>query len=113
MALEQADLEQIERVVKDTMQASMADHPIKCPIPPEWASSIGHFAGMVQDIGKGDTRQGVENIRRYLQAVDNFLTMRGKLSAWITRSLVGSAILGLGTGLVLLFKYAIKGWLGK
>jgi hypothetical protein len=109
MALEQTDLEKIERIFKETMRTSFAEHPIKCPLPPEWASSIGHFAGMVQDIGKGDMRRGVENIRRYLQAVDNFLTMRNKLGNWVARSVVVSIVLTLLTGLVL----GIKEMLGK
>jgi hypothetical protein len=109
MALEQADLEQIERIIKNTMQASMADHPVKCPIPSEWATSLGHFSGMVQDVGKGDMRQGVENIRIYFKAIDGFLNTRDRMREWIAKTVVVT----IAASFLAMIALGIKAWFEK
>lgn len=106
MALEQADLEQIRKIITDTIQANFTDHPIKCPLPTEWAASIGHFSGMVQDVGKGDIRQGVENIRGYFKAIDSFLNTRDRMREWIAKTLVVT----IAASLLAMIGLGIKAW---
>ena len=105
MPWDQADLDQIHEVVRKALKESIAAHPIKCPIPEKAAGEMSHFFGMVEDVGKGDIRQGVENIRGYFKAMDSFLTLRGKMTTWIARSVVGGLLIAIGTLLVLGIKF--------
>lgn len=106
MALEEADLKKIEEIVQKTLKDNMTEHPVKCPLPVEWAESIGHFSGMVQDIGQGDMRTGVENIRSYFKAMDSFLKMRKNIADWITKTTVVTFIaMILGA-----IGYGIRAW---
>jgi hypothetical protein len=91
------------------MQASIAEHPVICPIPAEAAGEISHFFGMVKDVGKGDMRQGVENIRGYFRAVEGFNSMSKRIGTWVARTVVGTIVITVLTMLAL----GIKQTLGK
>ena len=101
------DEKELKQIIKEAMQEGMAEHPIKCPIPAKAAQEMGHFFGMVEDVGKGDMRQGVENIRLYFKAVESFLTLHGKVTTWFVRSVVGGVLIAIGTLIVMGIKAAV------
>lgn len=53
--------EQLAGIVTEAVREAMGDHPCRYRPSPEL---VDHVFGMVNDLGDGDTRRGVETIRK-------------------------------------------------
>jgi hypothetical protein len=58
-------LTRIQKVVQETVKESVANSGghVCLYFTPEEAEELGHYWGMVRDIGEGDRRRGIETMR--------------------------------------------------
>lgn len=72
---------------------------VGCPLDPDEKREVQHFMGMIKDVGKGDTRKGVEIIRENSRTVQLIIKTRNRVGNIVLGILVTAATI---TGLALL-----------
>ena len=93
MALDPADLAAIVSAIQGQ------SHPCTCGLDTETAKQAGHWWGMVQDLGDGDTRRGIERMRTGFNALRRWDRWAGRIG-WVVIATVVSALSAGGVGLV-------------
>ena len=76
------------------VQKAVKEH--RCPIPADAAEEVGHFFGMVEDIGEGDIRKGIEAVREHHKFIKSMSSVRNKIGTVIITLItltVGGSIL--------------------
>ena len=95
MALTKSDLEAI-----DKMLAARFEKGCLCGIKPQHMDEMGHVFGMIEDIGEGDTRKGVEVFRKI---ATTYLSINKK-SSLATKFLIGLIVGAAFYGMADVFK---------
>lgn len=94
-------LKDIREAVQEAVKATVAqaDGHSCLYFTPEEAEEIGHYWGMVRDIGNGDRRRGVETMRENHLALLRLRAFGQKLRDHACLIIVGLLAAGLGTAL--------------
>ena len=94
---------EISAIVKTAMVEVVGNYrPIECPVADDVAKEMGHFFGMIKDVGDGDLGRGIESVREGVKFINKLQATRQKIADWISRSVIVTAIaavlalLGLG-----------------
>ena len=98
----------IREAVREELRAALREEraatvcqPMGCACAlPDWASvEMGHYAGMVRDLGHGDMRKGVEEMRENHQLVSEMRsglgTARRAVFGAVGTAILGAVVLGL------------------
>ena len=75
-----------------------------CPIPKDKADEISHMLGVIVDVGDGDLRKGVENIREHHIFIRGLIATRSRM----TKIISASVIVSLVSAFIALMWFAIK-----
>ena len=75
-----------------------------CPIPKDKADEISHMLGVIVDVGDGDLRKGVENIREHHTFIKGLIATRSRM----TRVISASVIVSLVSAFLAMLIFAIK-----
>lgn len=94
MSLTESDLKAIEDIVTKRVEKC------SCGIKPHHADQMGHFWGMVEDIGDGEVREGVETFRKVADAYKSVT----KKSSMATKILIGLILTAAFYGALDVFK---------
>jgi uncharacterized protein YlaN (UPF0358 family) len=79
----------IKRIVKEAIKESLEERCLtQCPVTPEMANNMGHFFGMIKDVGDGDTRKGVEEVREGMRLIRCYKKIQKNISAWVSKTIV-------------------------
>jgi len=86
--------EDIKRLVKEAVKEALSDGcPVRsCPITAEAGKEIGHFFGMIKDVGGGNMSKGVEELRGALRETKNFRDFWNNVTLWVSRSIIVTII---------------------
>ena len=89
-------MEDYKKEIRDAVRSAVKEAlsetcgVVKCPVIPEIAQSIGHFFGMVKDVGDGDHRRGVEEIRDCMRMAKSYRGLQKNIGVWLSRTAVVS-----------------------
>jgi hypothetical protein len=68
-----------------------------CPAPDSAREHISHFWGVIQDLGEGDYRRGIEQLRDISKFVPQVIAARNSIGNWVLKILVTSITVGVVT----------------
>ncbi len=66
-----------------------------CPAPEGARDHISHFWGVIEDLGDGDYRKGIEQLRDISQFVPRVIATRNVIGNWVLKILVTSITVGV------------------
>jgi hypothetical protein len=101
--------EEIKAIINEAVAMGIKEHVAACPIPLDAQKQIGHFFGVVTDLGDGDIRKGVEVLRNHHKFISNLTNVRNKLG----NTILGVFIALLTTGLLTLLSSGFREVLKK
>lgn len=102
---------EIKDSVKEAVQEALADGCVttQCPFTKEVAANIGHFFGMLSDVGNGDTRRGVEEVRESIRVLRCYRDFSKNIGSYVSKTMVVTLL----TALIFVIWVGIKHYLGK
>lgn len=68
-----------------------------CPAPDSAKDHISHFWGVIEDLGEGDYRKGIEQLRDISKFVPQVIAARNSIGNWVLKILVTSVTVGVIT----------------
>lgn len=102
--------DEIKQAMKEAVAEALAEQTcaLNCPLTSDAAESLGHFFGMLRDVGNGDVRAGIETIRSNMSFVGTMKQSRQKISEWIAKTAIVTIIAGVITLVTLGIKAALN-----
>jgi hypothetical protein len=101
-------VDQIQKLLTDSVNKAMSECSGVCPIPVKAREEISHAFGMIQDVGEGSIRTGVETIRSNHQFTSVVRKTVNKVANKVFITLVLLTLSGLGGVFYLGFKTWVK-----
>ena len=97
IAMSELTPEELERIVTQAVIAGITAHGgcRVCPIPDDMASDIPHILGMVQDIGSGEVRRGIETLRKNHEFIESDRSLRSKIGIGVLMAVVLAIVTGM------------------
>jgi hypothetical protein len=86
-----------KQMIKEAVMEAMKEGScvVSCPLSVDAQKEVTHFFGMVKDIGCGDTRKGVENMRDVLKFVPSLMRVRNNIGNIVLGVVVTSLAAGV------------------
>ena len=83
--------------------------PCSCGFTPEEQKQLGHLVGMITDIGRGDTRQGVETMRMGFRLFGRLQWVSEKIGLAIIMAAGSIFVYGVWKGIKIIVRVAQSG----
>lgn len=95
-----AERAELAMVVQEAVALAISKHnPCACGLTPQVQAEVGHFFGMVRDVGAGDICNGVEIMRDNASFIKCVRGGVNKLS-WVVASVIVAGVIAFMGGLV-------------
>ncbi len=97
---------ELRRIIREEFAAILRDAAV-CPLP-EWATpEMGHYAGMIRDIGDGSMSRGIEEMRENHKLIGRMRQGIGTAGKALVTALAMGALSAVIWGLVALGKFNV------
>lgn len=80
----------ISAEVKKSFDTFLNIHPIKCPVPKEVAEELGHLCGVLEDMGDGNVRRGIEVMREHHIIISKLNETRNRIAKVISTTILAT-----------------------